>query len=119
MASSHRIRALNDQGDTLTNADAHGAEGIARSLACSVATFQFVQGGGYQPGSAHAQGVAQGNGATVRVHVLGIIRQAEVPGNGQGLGGKRLVQLDHIHIGQFPGRLWPEPCGVRVPGQSP
>ena len=84
------------RSDALTDTDTHGDQGIVPVDAVQLTSSRQRQ---TRPGS--TQRVTDGNGATVRVHVLGIIRQAEVPGNCQGLGGKRLVQLDHIHIGQF------------------
>ena len=58
-----------------------------------------MRGGQGEPGAAGAQRVAQGDRAAVRVDVLGVVGQAELPEHGQGLRGERLVQLDHVQVG--------------------
>ncbi len=75
VASGHRIRPFNNDGNALPNADAHGAQSVTSFLAGRVAALKFVQGRGYEPGATHPQWVAKGNGATVGVDVLGVVRK--------------------------------------------
>lgn len=77
------------------NADAHGAQGVA-----SGGFFQLVQRGGDQACTAHAQRVAEGDGTAVAVDPLVVVSQAELAQYREALGGKGLVELDDVHVGQ-------------------
>ncbi len=68
---------LQQQGDALADADAHGGDGTA-----GAAVFQGVHGGERQAGAGHAQGVAERNCAAMGVYVFGIVGQAEQAGDG-------------------------------------
>ena len=69
-----RKRALNpldNRGDALADAYAHGAERIAAS-----GFVELIEGCGYQAGAAGAERVADGDGSAVGVDMSGIVRQA-------------------------------------------
>src|SRR6478736_6150157 len=61
-------------GDALADADAHGGQGAA-----GAAVVQFDRGGKGDPGAAGAQRVTQGDGPAVRVDVLGVLRDTQLP----------------------------------------
>jgi MFS family permease len=86
---------LEDQGNALAHADAHGAQRVlARVL------VQAVHGGGDQARAAGAQRVAQRNGAAPGVHARVVVLEAQPAQHGQALRGKGFVQLDHVHLVQ-------------------
>src|SRR5215467_2915857 len=66
--SSH---AFEDEGDALADADTHGAKGVA-----SVCAKELVERGADQARAAGAKGMADGDSATVRIHVCGIVGNA-------------------------------------------
>src|SRR5690606_30868976 len=82
-------------GDTLTDADAHGAKGVA-----TTATMQLVNGSNSQACTAGTQRVAQSNGATVRVDAWVIVLKAQLAQYGQALCGEGLVQLDDVNLSE-------------------
>ena len=45
-----------------------------------------------------AERVSQGNRVAVRVHMIGVIRHAELLQARQRLSGERLVELDHVEL---------------------
>ena len=59
---------LDDYGDALPHADAHGAERITASP-----PLQFIGGRGQQPGAAHTKRMPQSDGTAVRIDVFGIV----------------------------------------------
>ena len=89
---------------------------MVASGAPGAAVAQLQRGGQRQPGAARAQRVAQRDRAAVRVDVLGVVGQAQRPGDGQGLRGERLVQLDDVQVGDAsPARA----SSFRVAGTGP
>src|SRR5581483_9067896 len=59
------VDPLDDRGDALAEADAHGLEPVT-----SAASLQLVQQRGHQAGAGAAERVAEGDGAAVDVHPL-------------------------------------------------
>ncbi len=59
-----------------------GGHSCAQSIA-ALGALQLVQGCGHQPGAAHAQGVADCDGAAVWIDVFGIIGQTKQAHAGQ------------------------------------
>ncbi|VXA88685.1 conserved hypothetical protein [Aeromonas veronii] len=81
-------------GDALTQTDTHGGNPQGGILLL----HQIDEGGG-DAGAGAAEGVAQRNGAAVQVHLLvHQVLQTQILHAGQGLGGKRLVQLEQVDI---------------------
>src|SRR6476619_4260828 len=74
-----------EDGDALADADAHGGQGTA-----DAAVVQFDGGGQGDPGPAGAQRVTQRDRAAVRVDVLGVLRETELPQHAECLRGERL-----------------------------
>ena len=83
-------------GDALADADAHRADGVA-----TASRLELVRRRRREARAAHPERVAERDGAPVRVHVLGVVGQPEIAESGQGLGGERLVQLDHVDPAHF------------------
>jgi hypothetical protein len=83
------LDALEHQSDALPDTDAHRAERTAQST-----SFQFDQRGRGQPCAAHPQRMPERDGATIGVHVLGVVRQPQVTQDSKGLRRERFVQLD-------------------------
>lgn len=71
--NGRRSDAFEDHGDPLTNANAHGSEGVAAADA-----MQLVDGGGREPRARGPQGMAERDCATVRVHAGIVIGEAQV-----------------------------------------
>ena len=65
-----RSRPLQRQRDALPDADAH-----RRQRAPDAAIVHFERRGQRQARAGHAQGMADRDGAAVRVHVLGVVGQ--------------------------------------------
>jgi hypothetical protein len=84
----------------------HRAVPVSRAASSTAA----VRG---QAGAAHAQRVPQGDRAAVGVHVVGVVGQAEVTQEGQGLRGEGLVQLDHVDVGDRAAQAAEELAGGR------
>src|SRR5215469_17720806 len=82
---------LEDGGDALAAADAHGDQGVVAAGA-----VQFVQRLDGQDRSGGADRVAEGDAAAVGVGL--VRRQPELSGHGERLGGEGLVQLDHVDL---------------------
>ena len=79
-------RPLDDCGDALAYADAHGAK--------SIALFGFAQlvgCGGYQASAAGTQRMADGDGSAVRIDVLRVVGDSEIACDGKRLRGEGLV----------------------------
>jgi hypothetical protein len=66
-----RSNPLKNDSDTLADADAHGADGVA-----ALTPVQLVDCGQREARAAHAERVAERDGAAVRIDVRGIVRQA-------------------------------------------
>ncbi len=73
-----RLNPLQKHGQALADADAHGDQAIL-----VIAALHFVGAGNGQPRPAHAQGMAKGDGAAVRVKP----RQCRVSGRREVVGG--------------------------------
>ena len=80
-------------GDALADADAHGAEGVA-----SAGPGKLMGGGGDETRPAHAQGMAEGNGAALGIEAGIVVGQTQLAGAGQDLRGEGFVQLDEGHV---------------------
>src|SRR5258708_1230116 len=74
------LDALQNQGNSLADTDAHGAERIF-----AVCAQELVERGGNKPRAAGTQGVPESNRATVRIHVLGVVWDSQFPQHGQRL----------------------------------
>ena len=75
--------------------------------------FQRVHRGQRQTRARHAERMAEGNRAAMRVHVFGIVRQAELTGHGQALRGESLVQLDHVDVADLQAEAFQQFLGGR------
>src|SRR5471030_1263437 len=87
--------ALDDDGDALPHADAHGAQRVAPAAA-----LQLVHRGRHQARAAHAQRMAERDGAAVRIDARVVVAQAERAQHRQSLRGKGLVQFDDVDLVQ-------------------
>ena len=85
---AQRVRAL--AGAWIDGEERSGADP-------ATTTLQFVGQGENETGSGHADRVAHGNGAAVRVDLLRI--QAEFLGGREADGRERLVDLDDVEVG--------------------
>jgi len=85
---------LEDDGDPLANADAHGAKSEA-----AFGPEQLVRGGRGEASATGAERMADGDSAAVGVNVRGIVGQAEFAENGERLRGEGLVEFDNVHLG--------------------
>ena len=68
-------------------------------------------------GAARAERVAQGDGAAVDVGALAV--EAELPLDGQVLGGEGLVDLDQVHVVQREARALQRARAPRAPDRCP
>src|SRR5206468_11737617 len=84
------------EGDSLADADAHG-----RETKLAAAALELLGRGQREARAGHSERVPKGDRAAVWVHVLGVIGKAELAEHGQTLCGERLIQLDHIEIGDL------------------
>src|SRR5919198_4571929 len=82
---------LEDRGDALAHADAHGGEAVAMA-----ATRHLVHQRRGQTRAAAAEGMAQRNGATVRVHPGRV--KPQLADTGERLRGEGFVELDHVEV---------------------
>ena len=115
------MNAFDNSGDPLPHADAHGREAIA-----TAAFFHLVNECRHDSRAAAAEGVTEGNGATVNVELRGI--DAELSNASNNLGSKGLVQFHQIDLvdgqtgslqGLLGSRNRPNPHVIRVnPGGS-
>jgi len=78
--------SLESDGNALPYTDAHGGK---RAPLAPELEFEGSRAGDAGPG--HTEGMTEGDGAAVRVHVLCILRNAELVQNRDALTGKRLV----------------------------
>ena len=83
---------LDHRGDALAAANAQGGE-----AGLGVAFDHLVQQRHKDARARGADGVAQGDGAAVDVHLAHV--KAQFPGHGNALRGKGLVGLDQVHVG--------------------
>jgi len=63
-----RSDPLENESDTLPHTDAHGAQGMP-----TAGGGELPGGGGSEARTGHAEGMAEGDGAAVRIHVLGVV----------------------------------------------
>ena len=66
-------------------------------MAATVA-LQLACCGQQDAGPGHSEGMAQGDGAPLRIDARVVVGQPERSGTGQALGGKGLIQLDVVHV---------------------
>ena len=83
----------------------------------SPASLELAHSREHQPGTAHAERMAERDGAAVRVHMLRILRQAEVAQDGDALGGESLVEFDEIDLVRY--RCPSCASSLRVAGTGP
>src|SRR5689334_1714342 len=84
--------ALEDRGDALAAADAHGHERVALLRA-----LQLVERLHREDAAGGADRMAERHGAAVRVDLRGI--ETEIFGHRHRLHGERFVGLDQVHVG--------------------
>ena len=106
--------ALDQRGDALADADAHRGD---RALAA--ARFQRVHRGQRQARAGRAERMPERDRAAVRVHVLGVVRQAELAQHREALGGERLVQLDHVDVAELQAESLASSFSVAGAGPMP
>src|SRR6266702_7965404 len=87
------IQLLDRDRDTLADADAHGGE---RELAAAL--FHAVHGGERETSAAHAERMAERDGAAMRIDEVGIVGNAELAHAGDALRGEGLVELNQVEI---------------------
>src|SRR6266581_3638928 len=76
---------------------AHAARDAQRGQAQRVALLPHLVGAGEDDaGSGHADGVAEGDGPSVRIEA--VVVELELAVAGQDLGGEGFVQLDHVEV---------------------
>ncbi len=92
---------------------------IVQSARRSRPSLQLDQRGHRQPRAAHAERMAERDGAAVRVHVLGVVRQAQLAHDGEGLRRKGLVELDHVDLRDLQPEPLPAASASPAPGRSP
>src|SRR5262249_1593733 len=92
--SAGQLDAFDGERDALAYADAHGGEGAAAARA-----LQLVCGGEDEAGAAHAERMAECDGAAVGVDVRSVIGNAELAQARERLAGKRLVEFNDVEIG--------------------
>src|SRR5262249_57771932 len=83
-------------GDALADADAHRDERVA-----TAGVLQLPRCGQRDARAGSAQRVADGNRAAIHVDPAVVEGQFEPAQTGEHLGGKGLVDLNHVDFGQF------------------
>src|SRR5450631_979887 len=83
------VQLLDRHRDALADADAHG-----RKRAFAAALLHAVHRGQRQPRAAHAERMAERNGAAMRVDEIGIVLDAELAQTRNPLRRERLIELD-------------------------
>src|SRR5712671_6732325 len=96
MRAGELVQLLDRHRDALTDADAH-----RRQRPTATALLHAVHRGHREPRAAHAQGMTERDGATMRVDEIGILLDAELAQAGYSLAGKGFIELDQIEIGYF------------------
>ena len=107
-------RALQAEGEPLPHADAEADE-----RATGPAAPHLQEGGRREPRPARAEGVAERDRPSVRVHEVRVVGEAERPRAGQHLRGERLVDLDDVVVGESARPAAPGACGSPAPGPRP
>ena len=85
--------AFDDGGNTLADADAHGAK-----CPFHFASFQLPSSGQHQPRTAHPKRMPEGDSASVRIDMFPILQQAEVAQHRDALGGESFVKFDDVDL---------------------
>src|ERR1700674_1723040 len=93
MRISKSVQSLDRHRDALSDTHAHGGE-----RALSAALLHPVHRRQRQPGAAHAERVAERNGAAMRVDEIGILLDAELTQASDALACKSFIELDQIEI---------------------
>src|SRR5215207_2275763 len=100
------VDPLEGDGHALAAGDAEGGQPAAGALA-----LELVDDGPDDAGAGHADRVAEGDGAAVDVGPLPV--ELELAVAGQDLGRERLVDLDHVDLGERPAELGQQLLGGR------
>src|SRR6202158_6161505 len=87
------VHHLDRHRDALPDADAHRGE---RALAAAL--LHAVHRGHGEARAAHAERVAERDGAAMRVDEIGIVLDAELAQAGDALRGEGFIELDQIEI---------------------
>ena len=96
----YRSHPLEQQCDTLADADAHGAQRITATR-----FLQLVDRGRHQARTTGAKRMAKRDCATVRVDTRIVVLQAQVAQYGKALGSEGFVHLDQVKLIQVePGQ---------------
>ena len=82
--------------DALADADAKGGKSELAAV-----FLQSMRDGEREPRPRHAERMAERDGAAMRVHMRGVVGQAELAQASERLRGKRLVQFDHVIVGDL------------------
>src|SRR6185312_14214682 len=97
---------LDDHGDSLADADAHGAEGVA-----AFGALQLIDGGREEPCAACAERMAEGNSAALRIDAWVVVGNVQLAKHREALGGESFVQLDDVDLIERQSRF-----GEHAPG---
>src|SRR3954447_10702922 len=92
-AAVYLVQLLDRHRDALADADAHGGE-----RAFAAALFHAMHRRHCQPRAAHAEGMAERDGAAMRIDEIDIFLDAELAQTGDALRGKGFIELDQVEV---------------------
>ena len=81
--------------------------------------LQLIHGGERQAGAAHAERMAQCDGAAAGVDPGVVIGQPQLPGAGERLGRKGLVDFENIEVVQAQAQAFAVISGLPEPARCP
>ena len=86
-ATCSALNALENHGNTLANTDAHGAK-----RKTPLGTQKLIASRSGKPGAAGSERMPDGDGASIRIDVGGIVGETKFTEDGQRLGGECFVE---------------------------
>src|SRR6266702_6034477 len=87
------LHTLDDHRDALANSDTHRAQRVA-----ATSRGKLIHCRGHEPRACHAEWVANRDGATIWIDVLGIVRKSQLAQHSEALRCERFVELDNIYL---------------------
>lgn len=88
-------QSFDQRRDALTDTDAHGDHGAPRPGA-----GERIHGRQGEPRARHAEGMAERDGAALRVDVCGTVREPEFAQHRERLGREGLVEFDQVDVAE-------------------